>query len=188
MDHFGPNRLLRHLLSVAPRWGPGAHISPSGTRKRRGLWILFFVSGKSLQPRVLPELLLLGSLPRWGETGTSQRCPERYGRRGGDGSCARHERLGGPRGGTALSPSPLPRPGSGDESRLPGHRAPQEPVGWSSPGLSALAPCRRSSGTEELRSIACGSRGSRRAAKRTSQAVGTLLAAPRPLRENCFTA
>lgn len=82
-------------------------------------------------PGVLPELLLLGSLPRWGETGDPQRCPERYGRRGGDGgerlpegSRARHELLGGPRGGTALSPSPWPRPGRGDHSRPPGHRAP----------------------------------------------------------------
>lgn len=88
---------------------------PPGTRKRGGFRSVSLFRENLCSPGVLPELLLLlGYLPKWGETGNSLRFRERYGRRGGDGGDrlpdgprARRERLGGQGGRTARSPGPI---------------------------------------------------------------------------------
>lgn len=94
--------------------GLGVRLFPPGTRKRGDFRSVSLFRENLCSPGVLPELrLLLGYLPKWGETGNSLRFRERYGRRGGgggdrlpDGPRARRERLGGQGGRTARSPGP----------------------------------------------------------------------------------
>lgn len=90
---LGHSRLLDHRPSAARSWGAGVRVFFWGTRTELSTRLF---RENLCSPGVLPELLLLlGSLPRWGETGNSLRFRERYGQGGGDGG----ERLpGGPPG------------------------------------------------------------------------------------------
>lgn len=106
------------FCSICPLWSrdgdQGAPFS-LGNEEAGNCRSVSLFRGNLCSPGVLPELLLLlGSLPRWGETGNSLRCPKRYGRCGGDGGeklpegpCPRHKRLGVRGGGTARSPDPI---------------------------------------------------------------------------------
>lgn len=173
-----PEPALAPPAPCSPELGTGVRLFLSGRRNVGGGRRSVSLFRENLcGPGVLPELLLLlGSLPKWGETGNSPRCWERYGRRGGDGGDrlpegprARCERLGGrgartrrrPPGPATRAPAGAGR-GSvlrrGSRSRPPGRRPGTLRVGHRGP----------SGGTR--------SRG--RAAERTSLAVGAPLSAP----------
>lgn len=142
----------------------GVRLVPPGTRKRGDFRSVSLFRENLCSPGVLPELLLLlGYLPKWGETGNSLRFRERYGRRGGDGGDrlldgprARRERLGGQGGRTARSPGPIAATGGGDQGWPPGHRAPagtgRAEWSWTMGGRSL--PGKRPD-TRALRSTAC---------------------------------
>lgn len=190
VDPLGRNRPLLPLPSAARSWGRGAP-SPFGKQERGGGCRSVSLFRENLcGPGVLPELLLLlGSLPKWGETGNSPRCWERYGRRGGDGGDglpqgprARCERLGGRGARTSRSPTPLRRPGVGDRGRPPGHRAPAGAGRGRGPGPRLALPAGEKARPPRApvhRAPSGGTRHSGRAAKRTSLAVGAPLSAPR---------
>lgn len=178
----------------------GVRLVPPGTRKRGDFRSVSLFRENLCSPGVLPELLLLlGYLPKWGETGNSLRFRERYGRRGGDGGDrlpdgprARRERLGGQGGRTARSPGPIAatrRRRSGLATWAPGTRRNRSggvvlDHGRALPaGEKAGHP-----GAPVHRMPPCGALYSGRAAKLASLAVGALFPAARVLRRNCFTA
>lgn len=68
-----------------PELEAGVHLFLLGTRRREGCRSLSLFRETLCSFGVLPELLLLGSPLRWGETGNSLRCRGRYGRRSGGG-------------------------------------------------------------------------------------------------------
>lgn len=128
---LGHSRLLDHRPSAARSWGAGVRVFFWGTGGQSCLPVSLFRENLC-SPGVLPELLLLlGSLPRWGETGNSLRFRERYGQGGADGG----ERLpGGPpgeagtarrsRGGTVGSRTPA----AAIRARPPERPPPEGPV------------------------------------------------------------